>query len=179
MKTFIATSLVFLSLTCFAQRNNNPMSNLSFKDRLYFGGDITLSVSGSATVIGAAPMIGYRITEDWSAGVGISAYYFNVRAFNYSTSFYGGNIFSRYLILENVFLQSEFHLVNTDVGFSTPNEVIWTRKNIPLWYVGGGYRQPLGGRGYASITVLYDLIGDPNSPYPNPTIRAGVNFGFN
>lgn len=176
MKTFIATSFVLLSLTCCAQRDNNSMSNLSFTDRLYFGGDITLSISGSATIIGAAPMLGYRITENWSAGIGISAYYFNVRQSNYST-FYGGNVFSRYLITENIFAQSEYHMINTEVD--TIDEIVSRREYIPLLYVGGGYRYPLGGNGYASVTALYDLIGNPHAPYPNPTIRVGVNFGFN
>lgn len=154
------------------------MSNLSFKDRLFFGGDITLSISGNTSIVGASPMLGYRITEDWSAGVGLSAYYFNIRAINYSTSFYGGNIFSRYIIYQNVFAQSEFHVINTEVAYATVDEIIRTRENIPLWYVGGGYRQPIGGNGFATITVLFDLISDPRAPYPNPSIRAGFNFGF-
>lgn len=179
MRTIFTSILILLAVSCFAQRSNNPMSKLSFKDRLYFGGDITLSVSGAATIVGAAPMLGYRITDKWSAGLGVSAYYFNVRTFNYATSFYGGNVFSRFLITDNIFAQSEYHIVNTDVAYSTSTEIIRTRENIPLWYVGGGYRQPVGGSGFASISVLFDLIGDPRAPYPNPTIRAGFNFGFN
>lgn len=180
MRIVILLFLLLPSLVLLGQRNDNPLSDLTFKERLYFGGDITVAVSGSATVIGAAPMLGYRITPDWSAGLGVSAYYFNVRGpFNFATSFYGGNLFSRYLITDNIFVQSEFHAVNTEVAFVTVDEVVRTREWLPLFYVGGGYRQPVGARGFVSVTVLYDVIDDPNSPYPNPTIRGGFSFGFN
>ena len=173
MKVILSSIFILLTSACLAQRSSN--SNIA--DRMYFGGDVTLRVSGPGTIIGASPMLGYQITDEWSAGVGLSAYYFKYRD-DFSSSFYGGNLFSRYLVFENVFVQSEYHIINTEVSHSTPSGIVRSRENIPIWYVGGGYRQPIGGRAFANITLLYDLIDDPRGPYPNPTIRAGFNFGF-
>ena len=174
MKVIISSIFILLAAACLAQRSS--ISNIA--DRMYFGGDLTLRVSGPGTIVGASPMLGYQITDEWSAGVGLSAYYFKYRYDDDPSSFYGGNLFSRYLVFENFFFQSEYHIINTEVRTSTQSIIVGSRENIPIWYVGGGYRQPIGGTSFANITLLYDLIDDPRGLYPNPTIRAGFNFGF-
>ena len=110
MKKLFTSFFLLSTLVAFSQ------SEERFVDRLYFGGDIALSVSTNTTIIGASPLVGYKITDNWSAGVGVSYYYYSVRfsSFDYKTSFYGGNLFTRLVVLDNVLLQSEFHILNTD-----------------------------------------------------------------
>ncbi|NNE55390.1 MAG: hypothetical protein HKN32_05180 [Flavobacteriales bacterium] len=172
--------LFFTILLCSLQ--GLTQEKTAFKDKLYFGGDVTLSVSSTVTIIGASPLVGYRITDKWSAGVGLSYYYFSTRigTFSNSSSIYGGNVFSRLLITDNLFAQSEFHVVNTEAVIYDPSTDTASieRLNVPMWYVGGGYRQPLGANAFASVTILYDLIDDINSPYQNPIFRGGFTFSF-
>lgn len=149
-----------------------------FWDRVYIGGDVSLNF-GNITVIGATPMIGYNISERWSAGVGATYLYFsqNVRGFGrYSTSIYGGNVFSRFLITDQIFAQSEYHLLSVDAyNFELDR---FGRVNVPIWYVGGGYRAQVGANSFIMIMALIDLIEDINSPYANPQIRGGISLGL-
>jgi len=154
----------------------------AFKDRLYYGGNVVFSINSVSTVLGASPLVGYKITDKLSAGVGISYFFYSFKyGFErFNTSIYGGNIFSRFIVTDNLFLQTEFHIVNTDaVTYDPINDVLSTgRKNVPIWYVGGGLRQPIGANTYVSMSILYDLIDDINSPYTNPIFRGGLVFGF-
>ena len=72
-------------LTCFAQFEQDKPS---FKDRLFFGGGFGLTV-GSVTHVDISPMVGYRITDRFSAGIGLSYQYYKYPAYNIKTSIYG------------------------------------------------------------------------------------------
>jgi len=147
-------------------------------DRIFIGGDVSLTF-GSVTVIGATPTVGYMITNKWSAGIGATYLYFsqNIQGFGrYNTSIYGGNVFSRYLITDQIFAQSEYHVLNVDAYDFEQDD--FARKNIPIWYVGGGYRASVGSNTFVMIMVLFDLIEDLNSPYSNPQIRGGISIGL-
>ena len=178
MKRFALLLSLLISVATYAQKEDNP----AFKDRLFFGGDIALSFSSNTAIVGAAPLVGCRITDRWAAGVGVSYYYFRSSFFgqDYATSIFGGNAFTRVLITDALFAQTELNIINTDIYTYNPttDTVERGRGNIPMWYVGGGYRQNIGGNAFASVTVLYDLIDDLNSPYQNPIIRGGVSLGF-
>lgn len=152
----------------------------SFWDRVYIGGDVSLNF-GTITVIGATPIIGYRVTDKFSAGVGGTYLYFSqntgiVGVGRYSTSIYGGNIFARYIITDQIIAQSEFHVLNVEAYDLELRD--FARVNVPIWYVGGGYRARIGPNSFILLMALFDLIEDPNSPYANPQIRGGVSIGL-
>jgi hypothetical protein len=45
--------------------------------------------------------------------------------------------------------------------------------------VGGGYAQRLGGNSYMMISVMYDIIQNPNSPYfRQPVFGGGLALGL-
>lgn len=181
MKRIIVLALLALSLQGTSQKEEGQKG--FDPDRLFFGGDITLNISSGITAIGASPLVGYRITDRWSAGVGVTYLYYSVDfglAGKYSTSIYGGNVFTRVFVIDNIFAQTEFHIVNTDAAEYDPvaDEVSIVRRNVPLWYVGGGVRIPMGGNAFGAITGMWDLIDDPYSPYANPNIRIGFIFGL-
>jgi uncharacterized protein (UPF0147 family) len=45
--------------------------------------------------------------------------------------------------------------------------------------LGGGYSSSIGRSAGFFISILYDVLQDPNSPYyGQPVIRAGVGFGI-
>lgn len=163
-------------------QNDNPYKGLPFKDRIFLGGDLGLSF-GSYTYIRIAPMLGYRISDRLAVGAGPSYTYFKDSRYQpaYETSIYGGSVFGQYFIFEPIFLQTEFEMLNLDTYKFDPiaEEVITGRTTIPVWLVGGGYSERTAGGSGFFLSVLYDLIQDPNSPYPNNlSIRVGAFFGF-
>lgn len=167
-------SIVICTSQLFAQAKE------SFWDKTYFGGNFGLQF-GDQTVIDINPMMGYKLTEKLS--VGVTATYIYYRFTNpyftnvkYSSNIYGGSIFSRYYFFENVFGHVEGEVLNLEV----PDNFLqrYVRKNIFGFYVGGGYRQPMGERSSLNILLLYNLNEDRNSPYQNPIIRIGFGFGI-
>ncbi|MEY3398339.1 MAG: hypothetical protein RL220_933 [Bacteroidota bacterium] len=143
-------------------------SGKSFADRLYFSGGLGLSF-GTVTFVQVAPQVGYRLTDRLIPGIGANYIYYRDPFF--STSFYGGSVFTRYLIADNFFAHVEYEMINREVEEFGKIERRW----IPIGMVGGGYRTNAEGLGF-SVSVLWDIIEDPWSPYQNPIIRAGVYF---
>jgi hypothetical protein len=188
MRLTFVTIVLFFSLTkiTVAQqreipRNNNVLKNkFVLKDRLVFGGGLTLNF-GSVIAIGAAPTVGLKITDKWMAGVGVNYLYYNDKFYNYSTNIYGGNVFTRYKVLENLFAHVEYAITNWEVPVQISNNTYTVeRRNIPAFYVGGGYSQPLGRNSNFVVIALYDLLYDPLTSYAGRPFefRAGVNVGF-
>lgn len=189
MKTFFCLILLsLLSLNLWAQ-NRNPADSTrnwdeetpSLRDRIFFGGNFALSFGNFNTFVNISPRVGYRVTERFSAGLGITYMYwaFNDR-FGYSrdvsTSVYGGNLFGRYAITNRVFAHIEGELLSTE-DFTTIDEN--DRTLVPGFFVGGGYAVPLGRRSFMNIFVLYNLLYDNNvsSPYNSPIdVRIGLQF---
>ena len=87
---------------------------------------------------------------------------------------------ARQVFLENFFAQTEFQLLNLETPyFVNANEVDFRRSNIPVLLIGGGYIQRFSGNSGLLLSLMYDVIGDVYSPYPNDLlIRAGVVFGL-
>lgn len=180
---------VFLSLNSFNQAKEEdyeePLKFKSFKERLYTGGNFSANFS-SLTYIDIAPIVGYRITEDFSMGLGGKYVYIGYNSVpRTSTSIYGGSTFARYLILENFLAHTEFQALSVQV--QEPFTGLLKRKLVPIGLVGGGYKQSLGGSSYMQIMLLYDVIGDNNSPYAGTSpfglrsklyMRAGVTIGL-
>ena len=176
MQKYFSLLILFfsISLTGFAQ---SDLTSRKFGDRLFAGGDVGLTF-GTVTFINVSPLLGYRITDDFSAGVGGTYQYFK-QSFDgaeFQTSIYGGRVFARHAILEDFFVHSEYEILNLEVadafGFATG------RQNIPFLYVGGGVRQSIGGSSYFVGMVLYDVIQNRLSPYNPLQIRGGFIFGL-
>jgi hypothetical protein len=178
MKWPLLILLCLSGWSSFAQNEPDakPKKSRDFWDRIYIGGNLNINF-GTVTILGGTPQIGYRITDNFVAGIGATYIYYSQNIPNYGrfeTSIYGGNIFARHRITENIFAHTEYHILNVEGWTEQGIE----RTNVPLWYVGGGYLQPIGDNTSISIMVLIDLIDDINSPYSNPLITGGFNFGF-
>lgn len=152
----------------------------SFKDKLYYGGNVALqfgsSAGGNYTFIEVSPLVGYRVTEKYSVGVGVNNVYYS----NLYGSFYvyGGRVFNRYLITDNIFAHAEYLNLNFPVHLSG-------RKWYPRALLGAGYRYQIGGNVSLYAIALYDLLYPTYStstagyPYGSPwDIRIGFGIGF-
>ena len=150
------------------------------KDRIWFGGGIGLSF-GTVTAIQVDPMIGYKVDQKgkFSVGLGGSYWYFNDNRFaDASFSAFGYRTFTRYRVIQPLYVHAEFLHMNIEgyEAFALERSRFW----VPHLLVGAGYVQQLAGRSSVFIQVLFDVLQDPNSIYRNtgPIFMGGVGIGF-
>ncbi|MGN6566928.1 MAG: hypothetical protein ACTHJ0_03195, partial [Flavipsychrobacter sp.] len=172
--------------------------------RLRFGGGFILG-AGDITNLGISPIIGYRITDNWSAGIGIAYQYLKIKGYYelydphsgaYSDYPLQSNIFypsvwTRYVIFRNlnfigdIFVDAEFEYDmmrfkdytydNTYTNIISEN----TNVNVPCALVGLGIKQPITDRVSIVVMGLYDVLQQDYSPYKGTLdLRFGVNVGF-
>ena len=69
---------------------------------------------------------------------------------------------------------------NPDLNYNTGKyEPSSYRLNVPTFLVGAGYAQRLGGISYMTISLMYDLVQNPNSPYyRRPVFGGGLALGL-
>lgn len=162
----------FFAVTASAQINSGIRTPIS--DRLTFGGDFGANF-GTITYINISPLVGYRFTDHFTGGVGFIYQYLeynkSVYGFDFKTTTFGERIFGRYRFLENFYGTMEYQNLNLDSYDLNLNSR--GRINVPVLFVGGGYLQLIGGRSYVSLSLLYDVIEDFNSPYGNPLLQVG------
>ena len=116
---------------------------------------------------------------------------------NYSASVYGGRIFLRYYLrnlfdnfLGNIFAHTEYEYLYyvRPYKYDPRGDIIDPYQNhfsrgkdaveINSIFVGGGYAQPIAGRAYLDIMILFNLNDTYNSPYSNPVFRIGFGVGL-
>lgn len=179
----VACFLLFLN-SGFAQRNT--------ESKFYFGGNLGL-MFGTFTVIDISPLVGYKVTEKFHVGTGLTYTYYkyqedgpnNTKGESFETSIYGGRLFTRYFVVSNLFLHVEDELISIELPdlalyYSTGN-IDTKRQWLNSVLVGGGYGYGFGSDGPAiSISVLWRVNHEFEDfyPYQNPIIRIGLGFGF-
>lgn len=151
-----------------------------FKERLFTGGNFSVAFSNVGSFVFASPHVGYQATQRWSIGVGGIYQYRGNRTFE-DEHMYGGNLFNRFQILDQVLLVSDFQLINRPIFRFTPNSQEYNtfRKNVPIAFVGAAYVQRISDRTSALFTVMYDIIQDTDYPYASPLfVSGGIAVGL-
>lgn len=157
--------------------DDEDVQNLDFKDRLYTGGNFWANF-GTFTNVDISPLLGYRVTNDYSIGIGAKYNYIKQNvAPVFSTSIYGGSVFTRYSFFDKLVAHAEFEMLNIELFNFTSGAR--ERQWVPIGLVGGGYAS----NGF-QIMALYDLIGDERNPYiglfgTNSRLYLRVGFLFN
>lgn len=186
----LLSGILIIQNSASAQQESGATKS-NFKDRLIVGGGIGLQF-GDLTLIDLSPTVGYRVTDKLEAGVGITYKYFRIKNYFYDyttgtkydlkTNIYGGSLYARYALIENLFVHIEYErlLYNyTDIYFVSGNATkSKAEATINSFFIGGGYRQRISGRSYFYVMGLWNLIDDPLSPYSNPILRMGVGLGL-
>lgn len=163
MKKLLCIScLLIVALSSYAQKELDDEA--SVLDRIYFGGGLGFSSSNTATFITLSPIVGYMITPQLSAGVGVQYQYIKNKFNDRSSNVYGGSLFTRYNISQ-FFLQAEYNLLN--VEYLQDNGSV--RENFDRLLLGGGISQPLG-KARLNILGMYDLIYEENGPFASPWV---------
>ena len=182
---FIKILVIFLIIGSFG---NNLFSqtpdekNFELSDRIFFGGDFAL-MFGTLNYIEISPRIGYRLSDELSAGVGVIYKHISSRNYystvSFSTSIFGGNMFANYMITENIYPHIEFEVLSLERKYfdyigGFPENGRYFYESL---FVGAGYKYPIGANTFITTTFLYNLNHTSNSPYDSPYVwRVGVNF---
>jgi hypothetical protein len=166
--------------------------------KLIIGGSLIAGFADGYADVGISPFVGYRITDRFSAGVGIGYEYikqqqwlYNQTIGNYQNYPSQANIISpslwaRFFVYRNIFVVAnfEYDLMNfNDYNYDvTGNGNIDQEKlnvGVPCLLLGAGIRQPLGGRLSAILEGMYDVLQQPYSPYLNePDLRLSICVGL-
>ena len=153
-----------------------------FWSRTSFGGIIGMTF-GDYTSVVLQPEIAYWATDNWAVGTGIIYEYTSYTAYGVTqrSTIYGAKFFTHYFIWENLFITGILETVSLETKYYDyanryPNkERFWFAS--PL--VGAGYMQRIGSKSGVSLSVLFNLNQDRNSPYyyqPMPIIRVGFSI---
>ncbi len=162
---------------------------------------------GAYSLLELSPVAGYRVTRNFVPGIGLSYQFGNYRNFyldtetgnheDRNTNIYGGRLFARYYfrdwfqgLLSGLFAHAEFEYLTFNREFVMDSRGKFVDRygypyskgdetlQIPGFLVGGGLVQPIGGKVYSNILILYNLNQTRDTPYSNPVFRIGFGVGF-
>lgn len=160
-----AVALIFfvfaVSISTFAQQNKgtskNSAADLPLSERLFFGGGGSFG-SGvhpyygfKYTYISVSPLVGYRITMPWSAGVQVTYQTYKFPTQGVSLDQYGVSPFTQYRF-GKLFGHAEYQMISVPT-FDNTSRTIY--KRLPL---GIGFTQPIGKRAAINAVALYDVL---------------------
>jgi hypothetical protein len=146
--------------------------------KVYWGGSVGMSF-GDYTSISITPLIGYKVTPRFHLGGTVSYEYVSDSRYSetFTSSNYGGSVFSRFLLTPKIYAHAEF----ADISYEYKvNEQASDRFWVPFLYLGGGIIQPMGPKASLFVEVLFDVLQDDKSPYKDwtPFVSFGVGVGF-
>ncbi|MBC7922446.1 MAG: hypothetical protein H7Z75_15305 [Ferruginibacter sp.] len=153
------------------RKERQPLS-----EKLVLGGNFGLSL-GNFTNVTLSPILGYKVTDDLVLGAGPTYIYNSINYGNikYKYSVYGGRLYGRQRVFDNLYAQAEYEALNVQTySANDPNARQWV--SAPL--VGASYVQPIGPRSAFIITALYNLnYKEGLTPYNSPLVlRVGFNL---
>lgn len=149
----------------------------NFTKRLKYGGSFG-AFFGQQTYVELSPKVGYEVNKRLTAGLGFNYIYFSVKDYGqkFVTHIYGPTVFAQYSLISGLFAYGEFNAYSVEAYSPVPpysSERIWIGSApVGLGYYSGGQ---MGG---VYLSVLYDLINDPNSPYYNGGMPILLRVGF-
>ncbi|MDD4604463.1 MAG: hypothetical protein PHF97_11745 [Bacteroidales bacterium] len=186
---------------------SNPSHPDNFWRRIRVGGNLGFQF-GSVTGITVSPEVTIRTVDQLYVGLRFIYQYYNYKNYfwdndskeylSYESNVYGGGIYLRYylaslfnnIIVGNLFAHVEYEYqtytrpYTNSIGghiydpygntFSPGNSLV----EVNSFFVGGGYRQPVGNRVAMEFLLLFNLNDTYNSPYSNPIFRLGVGVGL-
>jgi len=196
LSVLILTMLFAFSMEAVAQSDNPGDADKyfdesgSFTSNLWYGGGFQLGFSGgsfsSAFQIGISPMVGYKITDEFSVGPRFSLLYTYYRAETIdgvqSTNIvdYGIGAFTRYKVFRSIFAHLEYGFDNEVFSLqynSISGEYEKSRRLQNNALVGLGYNDGNGVWGY-EIALLYNLLQEDTVVDLPFEFRFGFTYNF-
>jgi hypothetical protein len=186
---FVVTTVQLAKAQYYKTDTTSPSPKKFDASRIIIGGSLGLSF-GDYTNINISPLVGYRISQLFAAGININAQYGSERYRDYNSittqrnqyTIFGGGVWGRVYPLDFLFVhvQPEYNFVSLkSTYYVDPKTTVTDHYGVPSLLIGGGYSQPVGGRAAFSIMALYDILQDTRSPYQNGLIlRLGASLGI-
>ena len=194
-KIFLVLFLSTLSTAIFAQREEKDDEEEKVtgfqKDKLFTGGDLTLSFYTGGTTIGVSPYLGYSLTSWLDAAVSLNFVYQGQRDYNddkYRQTNLGPGAFVRIFPINFLYAQAQYehNFISQKYIPRGGGGTYKYKTDVNSLLLGAGYSS---GRGegnntYYYFSVLFDVAQLPNSPYVDsygrliPVIRAGINVAL-
>jgi hypothetical protein len=162
------------------------------KENLFTGGSVSLAFYNNTFLIGASPVFGYSLTNWLDAGIVVNYNYTSYRdvdVFNdrLRQKVYGGGAFLKLYPVRFLFAQAQLEHNYIRQKYIPPNNGATSRAsdNVGSFLIGGGYTTGRFGRGgspFYSLSVLFDVAANKNSPYTDaydrtiPIIRGSIQI---
>jgi len=146
------------------------------KSRIYYGGYVTMNFSRNYSVVGAQPLVAYKLTPKLSVGAQVSYEYIHYDQYDDGSN-YGASIFNRFRVTPRLYTHAEFSVMSYKWFYDDRDG---DRKVAPMFFVGGGYSQPISRNTWLNAQVLFDVLNHENSPYKDwePYFSLGIGVGF-
>jgi hypothetical protein len=182
-KSILVILLLFTSFSIISGQKGRQQKP-PLKERLFFGGSFGLQF-GTITNIDVSPVIGLWVLPKVNVAVGPEYTYYKDP--NFSTSIYGGKIYSQLVLIQDfnsiiplgvhlgLFLHAEYESLSLESAVWNPSmhsERFMTNTVLG----GGGISQMLGERASLNLIVLWVLDSSNYEFYSNPEIRISFNF---
>ena len=184
-KSILAAMFLLLATGAFSQSSDEGPK----QDKFFAGGNFGLSL-GRYTLINLNPQVGYRFNRYLGAGIGMNLVYASQKEKDaYGRDYHkvvqgitGLNAFLRLYPIQRILLQVQpegNYIFGKQIFYQPVKETYKLDAEIvPSILVGGGLVNPTE-RGAMFLTVMYDVLQNPNSPYGNrPIVNVGYNFNF-
>ncbi len=197
---FTISAIVALKLSA---QDEKPEKEKGFKkENLFTGGSITASFFSGGTILGANPMFGYQFANWVDAGIVFNYTYQGRRDYIYLNdklrqNVFGPGVFTRLYPVRFLFVQGQFEHNFTNVKYTYPdNSKIKDKTDANSFLIGAGIAEgrQRGSNSFFYISLLFDVIKNPNSPYVDnvydqstgqlvrtdivPIVRAGINIAL-
>ncbi len=175
----LAAAFVLANAQSYSQTGTSSETDDIFSpSKIYYGGGLNLTF-GSITEVGISPMIGYKVTPQFSVGSQLTYQYYKYDqgSYDYKATNYGASVFSRYRFIPEIYGHVEFSMMNYEFqNYYSGSSRDW----VPFLFVGGGFSQPISNNTWINAQLLFDVIQDENSPYDDwePFYTIGFGIGF-
>lgn len=174
MKKIIYSLVVAVVLLLSVNEALAQQTRPTLREKLEFGGNIGGYWDGDNANISIQPTVGYRFTSYLTGYVMPGYSYYKGGSQNQYTWSLGAML--RALPIPQIYLSCEYghHWSTSKYGSRTD----YKSQYETLW-LGGGYRQYIGGRGYVYIGASYNVLHDKDdSLYEAWQPQVGVVFGI-
>lgn len=192
-KVFLLVFVMGISMALSAQERDSSEEKVRGfqKDKLFTGGDVTISFYTGGTTLGVSPYFGYSVTKWLDAAVSLNFIYQgqkDVYGYKYRQTNIGPGAFVRLFPVDFLYVQAQYehNFINYKIippgGGSSPK----FKADVNSLLLGAGYSsgRSEGSNTYYFLSVMFDVAQLPNSPYIDsyrrmiPVVRAGFNIGL-
>jgi len=148
------------------------VSELSFRERLHFGGGLSGLSFGNPTSIGISPMAGYLLTNNTVIGVGMTYQYYSLNIAGYRAT--------SNLLGERIFVRQQLPILSQLLGQGYLTAQLENFNDMSAGTTGAGYSNPflvgigIGSRMGINLSLMYDLNYSATSAKQSPYGSAFV-----